>query len=199
MNNRSPIRQLPAYVLLGGKKCQLRERIRDDLTEYRVGIISLITDDPCEEPTEEGQTNFLPYLNCEYALFDGVWFLFYRRRWVRCEADIAQEYVRFNGRLMMLREKTDKNYSDCVTGTISSCTKSAIMIPEKDEQTNFGRLLGCEYAIVMEEYYLHHPLGAWYHLEAVLQSEEVMIRQKAVEEEKRAKNAYDRWRKEYSR
>ena len=42
------------------------------------------------------------------------------------------------------------------------------MVPENEAQTNFRRLLGCEYGIILGEYYLHHPQGSWYHLEDVI-------------------------------
>ena len=82
---------LPHYVVLDGVRQQLRERMQDDFSAHRKGVISSYTDEPFALPTLEGQTNFPSYVNCEYACKDGVWYLLYQGAWYRCGSDEKEE------------------------------------------------------------------------------------------------------------
>lgn len=84
----------PYYVRLGGELLQVRETmaINSDFSEYKEGTVSECTGYNWIVPTEDGQTNYAPYLGCDYAFSDGVWYLYYNYCWRKLAPDEPSNY-----------------------------------------------------------------------------------------------------------
>lgn len=185
----------PNYVRVGGVLQQIRSDAEGDYSEYRVGTISALVDRvewipipddiPVEEgcdrvmprailPSEEGETNFEPYLGCDYAYCDGTWYLYYNRKWRQLGADSAVSKLplccKIDGQLYMTGPylPADTDYSDYRVGKITSYVDRVKDIPpSEDGQTNYAPYLDCEYACVDGKLYLfctENEGGGWMEL-----------------------------------
>ena len=73
----------PYYVMLGGALMQIKEDVPGDLSEYQVGKV-VYNGDYFHLPEEDGQTNYSEYEGCDYALKDGVWYMYFGGQWSKC-------------------------------------------------------------------------------------------------------------------
>lgn len=160
---------LPYEIVLGGMRQQLRKGVCDDLSAYKKGVISLFTGDYYELPVREEQTNFMPYLGCDYAVKNGVWYVCFERRWNRCEPDEVQEYVFLGGRKLTKRGKAEEDLTPYEVGLVSHSTGSWFDVPTAEEQTNIGALVGCRYAFKDGEWYLYN-FDQWWLLKPIWES-----------------------------
>ena len=94
MPNTEVHMQCPFYVKLGGELLQVCETmaINSDFSEYKRGTISECTEYNWNLPTEDGHTNYEPYLGCDYAFSNGVWYIYYNRCWRKLAPDEPSNY-----------------------------------------------------------------------------------------------------------
>lgn len=92
----------PNYVFLGGENRQIQMETSLELSDYKKGVINSLVFEKEYMPVPtgyqfpegeealsfqwkkldgEGQTNFEPYLGCEYAYYENQWYLFYNNKW----------------------------------------------------------------------------------------------------------------------
>ena len=92
----------PNYVYLGGENRQIQMDTSLELSDYKKGVINSLVFEKEYMPVPtgyqfpegeealsfrwkkldgEGQTNFEPYLGCEYAYYENQWYLFYNNKW----------------------------------------------------------------------------------------------------------------------
>lgn len=70
----------PYYVMLDGTLMQIKEEVEEDFSEYQEGTVTY-TGDLFTLPTENGQSNYSEYDGFEYALKDGVWYMYFSGSW----------------------------------------------------------------------------------------------------------------------
>ena len=158
----------PHCVLLDGKLLMAVGTTDDDLSEKTVGTIQTLLDDPRRLPIIDEQTNFGPYMGCEYAVRDNIFYLKYNGTWNELgNAGVGNEafYVRLGGKLMQAVGETKLDLSAEVVGTVASKTETLSSLPTVEAQTNYGPYEGCQYAQKDGAWYLCYE-EKWYLLQA---------------------------------
>ena len=157
---------LPRLIVLGGLQQQLRQVLEEDYSVYQKGTITLYTGNHMTLPWENGETNFIGYVNCPYAYKEGIWYVYYKGRWNLCEPEEVQEYVYIGDRLRSVGRISREELSAYKIGVITKSTESWNIAPTINGQTNISAMVGNEYSLVDGEWYLHR-FDAWHHLQPV--------------------------------